>query len=98
MGKPSPVLDRRALHQLPDRGRGGGADPGLVRAELRPPGRNQSEVRPGEPVPDESKHLAIGLGATPPTVGAVAVPCAGSDSRTRLGRSRSTGRPEIPWT
>src|SRR6266571_3718984 len=98
MGKPAPVLHRRALHQLPDRGRGRGADPCLLREELRPPGRNQGEVRPGELVPDESKHLAFGIARHPCHRPDGGDNCLATAHQARLGRSRSTVRPEIPRT
>ena len=60
MARSSPVFDRRHLCQLPHRRGRRRTDPGGVRTELRAAGRDQSEVGPDEPVPNEQERGARG--------------------------------------
>ena len=53
----SSLLRRRRIHQFHD-GRGRRSYPGDVRQELRPSGKDQEALRPGEPVPRKSEHQA----------------------------------------
>ena len=50
------VLDRRQLHQLPDRRRGRAAHPRDLRRQLRSPRRDQGGLRSGQPVPLEPQR------------------------------------------
>src|SRR4249919_1200982 len=62
LGRDGAPCERRRVPQLPRVGRGeGGARPCRLRRELRPAGRAQGQVRPGEPLPDEPEHHARGL-------------------------------------
>ena len=54
------LLDRRHVRQLPDRGGGGRADRRRLRQEPRAPRRDQGALGPGQPVPDEQEHRALG--------------------------------------
>ena len=58
--RPEVVLDRRHLHQLPDRGRGTGADRGGTGQEPESAGRGEGAVGPGERVSHQPEHHAEG--------------------------------------
>ena len=50
----------RQLHQLPERRRGRGSDPRVLRRQFRTPRGAQGAVRPGEPLPVEPQHRSRG--------------------------------------
>ena len=53
----APALGGRRLREHDD-GRGTGARPGQLPRQLRPAGRDQARLRPGEPLPDQPEHRA----------------------------------------
>ena len=56
----APLLGRRRLREHDD-GRGPGAGPGELPRQLRPPGPDQGNLRPGQPLPRQPEHPAPGL-------------------------------------
>src|SRR5437762_1440396 len=82
---------QRRLRQLPGERAAGESAPGVRRRNLRPPGRPQGPIRPGQRLPAESEHRADGPGSmTTPSVFEAA---AREKEVTLTTYGRKTGKP-----